>query len=487
MKRLMEALFLSALAVATSCTPKAPRIQLTAEPVKVDLGDGSHTTLRITSAISDMDLPDGTTSAFKLTTDYGSFIPTDDDVSHDRREVTQVEVAGHIGSLVLYGDQLPPENTVAHVKATYVDPYGRSATAAVDVEFRPAGDVNSLSFSCSTYNIGALVAEDTDLQIPCSASVATAADTEVIGAKLNFLSEAGKVGFVDDRLYYFPKDPTAMRVAPRDVSPEDLGVDSAEPYRTSPDGKVHNPRDGLVTLVAWVLAPKQVVDRYGLGEPYVDWNDNGTRDADEPFVNLNGDKDQNGADIWNEVQDDDPAKPHALWKQIKVLWTGALTSELGIARVEPTGGVELPHLQDQLFVFTLLDENYNVLASNDRVNDTITWIAGPAPDATIVGGETVALSSVNDGRRLGMLLDDNFNLMDPSSVHSWELGASYGVVVRNTMQCNTPLTSELFTVEGRVAQSLTLSEFGTPASRSTTSTLSVGGELLPPAPTTCAP
>lgn len=120
--------------------------------------------------------------------------------------------------------------------------------------------------------------------------------------------------------------------APRDVEP--LAADGAqkpnarlaEPFST--DGlAVRNPRDGLVTLIAYVRGEEFFHDLngngiwdegepfYDQGEPFVDANDNGTWDKDELFVDVNNDGTWNGP---NGSYDADTT----IWTLTHVLYTG---------------------------------------------------------------------------------------------------------------------------------------------------------------------
>ena len=120
--------------------------------------------------------------------------------------------------------------------------------------------------------------------------------------------------------------------APRDVAP--LQADNAQKPNarlaepSSTDGTtVRNPRDGLVTLIAYVrgeeffhdLNGNGIYDEgepfYDQGEPFVDANDNGTWDRDELFVDVNNDGQWNGP---NGTYDADTT----IWTFTHVLYTG---------------------------------------------------------------------------------------------------------------------------------------------------------------------
>ncbi len=90
---------------------------------------------------------------------------------------------------------------------------------------------------------------------------------------------------------------------------------------------VNNPRDNLVTMIAWTTGEEGFIDKNNNGsfdtdevpvditEPFVDANDNGTYDPDERYV----DTDKNGQwDGKNERWDANTI----IWRQERILWTG---------------------------------------------------------------------------------------------------------------------------------------------------------------------
>ena len=79
-----------------------------------------------------------------------------------------------------------------------------------------------------------------------------------------------------------------------------------------------------------------------------------------------------------------------------------------------------------------------------------------------------------------MVLDDNFDLVDPASPSSWMLGASVGVSLQNTMVCSASPTAETFTLYGAVTRTLSLTAQGDPGERVTENTPTLSGTLEPP-------
>jgi hypothetical protein len=104
-----------------------------------------------------------------------------------------------------------------------------------------------------------------------------------------------------------------------------------DPFRKRPDGSFYNnnPRDNLVTMIAFTSGEEGFTDSDGDGkftkdtdtvwddltEPFVDSNDNGTWDVDEKFLDVNADTKWNGK---NNAWDANTT----IWVQERLLWTG---------------------------------------------------------------------------------------------------------------------------------------------------------------------
>ncbi len=156
-----------------------------------------------------------------------------------------------------------------------------------------------------------------------------------VATPVSFMSEAGVISPVEVSPA-FPADPDKLGHAigylevfggtlPADVAPMagevSASVDFGCGLRTA------NPRDGYVTVIAWVKGEEGFVDvnqngKYDegepfvdLGEPYVDANDNGKWDPGEWWLDVNGDGQYTGP---NGKWDSDTV----LWTQTRVVYTG---------------------------------------------------------------------------------------------------------------------------------------------------------------------
>jgi hypothetical protein len=171
-----------------------------------------------------------------------------------------------------------------------------------------------------------------------------------------------------------------------------------------------NPRDGLVTVIAWVRGEEGYVDqnrngRYDagepfidLGEPYLDVNDNGQWDPGEWFLDVNG----------NGVYDG----PNGKWDSDTIIWTQA--------RVVYTG-----------FPAYALDANGNQLFSGDFSSDTL---AGPAASFMVHLGPPPTTQ-----RLYAFFTDEHLN--PPSSFTNY--GASSTKNVSVAMSSGLPVADSL--------------------------------------------
>lgn len=203
----------------------------------------------------------------------------------------------------------------------------------------------SLNFYCDATNIGALRVPMPDIAVPCHVEAATH-DGDKIPAEaleIEFLVEAGSMEAATDydgHRYFLYRPTGGLYTAPAQVpAMTELG----EPSRFDAVGDEHNPRQGLVTLVAVVSGEETWVDANGNGvydpgvdtfddiaEPFVDMDDNGDRDkalqvlrgdtVAEAYVDTDGDGQYSGP---NGHWDADTK----IWAVTYILWTGAPVME----------------------------------------------------------------------------------------------------------------------------------------------------------------
>jgi hypothetical protein len=189
---------------------------------------------------------------------------------------------------------------------------------------------------------------------------------------VTFMSEAGAVGQPATTPSYDPSAPpdkqgdlgTALEIIntlgnklPKDVAPHQ----AVHPYGATPlassdprweyarayddmlcdPNQVHNPRDGAATVITSTPGEEGFFDANGNGiydlgepfvdlpEPFVDYDDDNTRDPDEPFIDSNTDGE------WNDV--------NGVWDGNTKIWTQTVVVYSGMMAVgtEPGTGQDL--------------------------------------------------------------------------------------------------------------------------------------------------
>ncbi|MBI5067842.1 MAG: hypothetical protein HZB56_06340 [Deltaproteobacteria bacterium] len=209
-----------------------------------------------------------------------------------------------------------------------------------------------ITVDCGRKNVPALTNDDcTNSQwvenVTCTATFADRFNNVLgVATLVTFASEAGAAGQPATTPAYDPtKAPTSqgnlgiatniIRVnggkLPRDVPPFAGERWVAHDLDGCGNGSnlVHNPRDGLVTIIATALGEEGFVDLNGngqfdagepfidMGEPYVDDNDNGRWDLGETFIDTNGNGTYDGPDGQWEAS-------KVIWAETRVVYTGYL-------------------------------------------------------------------------------------------------------------------------------------------------------------------
>jgi hypothetical protein len=252
------------------------------------------------------------------------------------------------------------------------------------------------------------------VKLECSAHVGDRNGDGIAGARVSFLTEAGTIGPTETTTteavgsatvlyktsYPLPKetDPgrftwnpladavsTGEYLAPLWMHPFEWRqnpilssiITFDEPRRPDPvrPGRVNNPRDNLVTIIAITVGEEAFDDDNNNGiwdpgeafvdltEPFVDDNDNGTWDPGERYVDANGDG------VWTGKNGRYDAST-LIWVQERILWTG-LPHELDyqlpnpvIQRVLPVGSIEIPHFGEVVGQYRVSDPWFNSYAQN---------------------------------------------------------------------------------------------------------------------------
>ena len=287
-----------------------------------------------------------------------------------------------------------------------------------------------LTVDCSPKNLPALTLQDCSYshydgpenQTSCTASFADRFDNVLgVATQVSFFAEAGSVGPP------VTSDPTTGNATasidayggtlPWDVAPFGGEYSLAYVDRCTLAGgtTTHNPRDGLVTVIATAYGEEGFVDVNGngvydgpsspalagtkwattgepfidLGEPYIDANDNGVWDPGEPFIDVN----QNGK----------YDKPNGKWDADTVIWAETRILYSDYALLATAGG------QDMLSRF---------------------WVTGTPPAGTTLPSPGFSVKGATTGpssAAVGVVFMDG-NLNRPSHLTSFTLASENGFV-----------------------------------------------------------
>ncbi|MFN7132561.1 MAG: hypothetical protein ACK4N5_10800 [Myxococcales bacterium] len=272
-----------------------------------------------------------------------------------------------------------------------------------------SANFRNFSVICDERSIGAAF----DQTMSCTALVADRNTQKLTGVQVTFMTEAGSITPVatTDSLgnavaEYKTQEPYPADVTPANATdyakfetnprlppeqrevvppwlknPEDNG---SEPSWQCNPGKVCNPRDGLVTLIAVTAGEEEWSDTnqngvwddgeafVDLPEPFVDINDNTKYDANDPVerdlyidANKNGQwDDKNGQ--WDGTT--------LIWKSYKFVWTYGLNGThtgfyTNTASPTKISNINVPHCGAASYKILVVDQNLNFLANRD--GDTI--------------------------------------------------------------------------------------------------------------------
>lgn len=231
-----------------------------------------------------------------------------------------------------------------------------------------------------------------------------------------------------------------------------------EPWYTDQFGRVRNPRDGLVTVVAYTNGEEQFTDlnnngRYDvgepfvdLGEPYVDVNDNGKWDArlpgypnGEPFVDIpcteaqakagtNGCKvagQGNGRrDGPNGVWDADTL----IWKKTWILWTGCHGS-FDASKVQPAINLRTcTAIPFQANGYRLKDGTPGTQPAKNRLSSNPAESYNLDQYESLPREKAFSVEPGKDAELKFLWVDENLNPLTPESTATYVITGVTGVV-----------------------------------------------------------
>jgi hypothetical protein len=179
---------------------------------------------------------------------------------------------------------------------------------------------------------------------------------------------------------------------------------------------IHNPRDGLLTIVFYTDGMEGFIDAngdgkynagesfagYDLAEPFVDVNDNNEFDSDlgEQFIDL----DENGE--WSPANGtwDEETK---IWTSTKIMFTGRPHESMETTRFEPSG-INIENAGSQKLTLYLMDINHNPIAAHEE-SDMIEFYAEGAqlPTDSVTLDKVMGVKFTPDGAIIASSFDED--------------------------------------------------------------------------------
>jgi len=369
----LAGLLLTALSLPGCDALKGPDLSLEAD--RTTIAAGGHEYAVITATVYKKGAPAAGVEV-EFDTEFGSFSSSEDVAS----QYVATDADG-VATINLYS---PMTQGQTEVTATYSDEEsGLDAIDRLTITFGPpqAGNLpvdGLFHLECMFLNVGAFRTPKPDIEVPCTLSAQTTQGDILQVDSLNvfFLAEAGTLTTVAGETDYN----VIYSVMGGHPEPEDVDPVSGEPSRTGTLGEEHNPRDGVVALLAITAGTESWTDINGngmwdsdpmepfedIGEPFLDANDNGDFDIGEEYWDSNNDGEWTGP---NGQFDSDTY----IGAQAKVIWTGPLAEAADAARLEtnPTNTVIGDGGQMTIDIW-LLDERMNPIASFAENSDTLS-------------------------------------------------------------------------------------------------------------------
>jgi hypothetical protein len=362
--------------------------------VHIELPDGSeiapNSSILIKATFSDQGMmPEDWPEAF-FSTSVGSFEKNsfDHPLPVKDKEVTITTAGQAEARLFSFGGESGPGN----VTVSFVNSGGQNVSARVEVEItggvsRPSA--KGFSISCPSKNI-CVYDQCSDYRsqakFRCTVTVKDKHGQNIPNASVDLLIEHKENG--TPCTASIVEDPATLGIDfdigadcdPKDVTPLDL----EDTYQYQEGNIIHNPRDGLLTIVAYTQGEEGYNDEndngrydpkeffYDLPEPYVDANDINTSagygpDRDESYIDADWGTDGEW-DMANGSWDEETI----IWTTTHILFSGTpysstyTTQSIPLSPCVPSGN----QLTVRLY---LVDRNNNPIATNDPDNDEICF------------------------------------------------------------------------------------------------------------------
>jgi hypothetical protein len=246
------------------------------------------------------------------------------------------------------------------VKATVIP--GQIETQSPNIGVRGAKASNhGFVLDCSPHNLAAFATDTPPLELAanCKVTLVDRFNNPVgTGTSVNFLSEAGTIPSTVNTVAYTPGAPNpneGTATLPFSTRGQWQLIEDTDPLPALPSqwpdprfaepsiaagGRIRNPRDSLVTLIAYTRGEEYFDDNNNngvwdpgerfidQGEPFVDKNDNGSWDPGEEYFDANGNGRYDGP---NGLYDSSTT----IWTEFRILYSGRPVADLSHVSLNP--------------------------------------------------------------------------------------------------------------------------------------------------------
>jgi hypothetical protein len=361
----MSALLLSGL-LATACGG-GTKISLALPDGDVVTKGGS---VRVEATVDDyQDVPDGSSVFFR--TNLGSFAQYSGDVTSPLQELEAL-TTGSKAIATLYS--FPGEAGAATVTASYETENGtKSASVGVTIEGGTVPNGRNFTPACDTNNVAALIdtqdgrSERNNMKIRCELRASDINGDAIPKASIEWLVEEGC------RIERYEEEGNldlVVAVTP-DCTPKDVEPMTDEPSQMV-SSVIHNPRDGLLTIVFFTQGEEGYVDAnsnkqydagenfagYDLPEPFVDLDDNRERGDGSSGAPVEPFKDANGNGVWDRA-DGRWSADTMIWAATRIMFTG---DPDGTQTTFSPNNLAIGNCDFENYTLNLVDKNLNPLA-----------------------------------------------------------------------------------------------------------------------------
>ena len=374
------------------------------DSLKLSLPDGNiiewGSDIKVVASIKEQGNPPADDEEVSFSTTVGSFEPYSGSVRNAVHATTVATMGGKAEATVY---SFPGEAGTGQVTASYVTINGTTVKDTVSVTVKGGGQASGAGFTaaCDPQNVSAFAdnQERAAMQVRCVVRVKDIRGSPVPSASIRSMVEAGcgmtPVPDEESQDFIFSLSPTCD---PIDVEPM-----TGEPNHLEMN-MIHNPRDGLLTIVFYTDGQEGFVDANGngeydpgesfaghdLAEPFVDINDNNEYDTGEPFEDVDGNQEWSPA---NGRWDEDTK----IWTSTKIMFTGRPHESVETTRFEPSG-INIENAGSQTLTLYLMDINHNPLSAHEDT-DILEFTAEGAQLTTdsVALKKTMGIKFTNDG------------------------------------------------------------------------------------------